>query len=205
MKRTGIYHSLELNGYRKKSIVRSEKQKKEKEEEEEKSCRISVCECVCYPMYSWIAHLIVTFMWNPIAFNRKTRAEKRTSIYYTAASVGIYCVLVVECDCEWTKKKTCHRKKGIVSKFNGMKKKLKNHLEIYGMPMLLKSPIVYRICAPARKHVNQLNSTRFPNVIKKNRECWFAHNSSKNNNTNDNSKKSSVRHANMARCILLSL
>lgn len=28
-------------------------------------------------------------------------------------------------------------------------------------------PIVYRICAPARKHVNQLSSTRFPNAIKK--------------------------------------
>lgn len=48
-----------------------------------------------------------------------------------------------------------------------IKKKLKNRCEIYGMLYAFRELIVYRICAPARKHVNQLSSTRFPNAIKK--------------------------------------
>lgn len=51
-------------------------------------------------------------------------------------------------------------------------KKIEESLEIYGI-YAFRELIVYRICAPACKHVNQLSSTRFPNApngweIKKN-------------------------------------
>lgn len=103
----------------------------------------------------------------PLRFKQKNENGKTRSIYYTAASVGIYCVLVVECDCKRTieneKKKRCHRKQ-----MRWYEKKIEESLGNLWNAYAFEEPIVYRICAAARKHVNQLNSTRFPNVIKKN-------------------------------------
>lgn len=58
------------------------------------------------------------------------------------------------------------KKRVIVSKCDGMKK-IEESLGNLWNAYAFEEPIVYRICAAARKHVNQLNSTRFPNVIKK--------------------------------------
>lgn len=60
------------------------------------------------------------------------------------------------------------RKNWIVSKLCAIKN-IEESLEIYGIDAFGEL-IVYRICALARKHVNQLNSTRFPNAIEEERE-----------------------------------
>lgn len=100
---------------------------------------------VCYPMYSWIAHLIVTFMWNPIAFQTEKREWKNEKhILYSRKRRNLLCF-----GCwmwlqtyDRSRKKTCHRKQ------MRMKKKLKNRLEIYGMPMLLKSRLFIEFVQP---------------------------------------------------------
>lgn len=61
------------------------------------------------------------------------------------------------------KEKTCHRKQMRWYEMKKIEESLGNLWNVCAS----EEPIVYRICAVARKHVNQLNSTRFPNVIGK--------------------------------------
>ena len=66
------------------------------------------------------------------------------------------------------RKKTCHRKKRNRKQIQWHeRKKIEESFGNLWNAYAFEEPIVYRICAPACKHVNQLNSTRFPNVIKK--------------------------------------
>lgn len=90
------------------------------------------------------------------------------------------------------------RKKRVIEK-KANRKQIRNLWNAYAF----EEPIVYRICAPARKHVNQLNSTRFPNVIKKYMGNVGSLTVETVATTMITEKKSSVRHANIACCIVL--
>lgn len=168
-----------------------------------KSCRI----CVCAIRYIvelpiWLSHSCETPSRSTATAKKKPNEEKRAA--YTLYSRKRRNLLCFGCwmrmnELDKRKKNVSSEKNcGIASKFDiwtQTRKKLKNLWNA----CVFEEPIVYRICAFARKHVNQLSSTRFPNVMRTKKTQY----TQRIHSNNDSIKKiSSVWHANTAPCTL---